>query len=779
MQKIALVFAAVAATFVAQAVDTWTVFHEDHVPFKNGVAVGETVMTPVQQLTNAIAQAAGGSTIIIKPGTYMLADELVAQDTFSYAHFLLTTFNASGAASDKSIHLKGEDETPWNEKTPEQETVLDGGGMGVIFYGHANSGRSSSFRNLTFANGKYVKSSGGKNYAYGGGAITFAATQACFPASGKGIATNCVFRDCSSETSGGATFYVGVFDSCYSNCTATVNGGGAYGSCKANGNTPGQTNMFVNCTFADCQATKSGGALYCEHLNDLPGCFFLNCTAGSQGGAVYTCETVGDLSGCVFTNNVSTESDAGALYAVGTVSSITNCQFIDNASKNVGGALYLNGVGAVVDCDFIGNRSMTSGSGGAVYNPKDTGRLIGCSFVGNVSQYGGGGYCCSKTIGEVRDCEFRENTAPVSGGGLYGSTLVIVSNCTFVANSTAGDGAGLNCSTVTNLIGCSFVGNHAAKNAASMNCTGYTFISGCTFSNNVADVNYAGVYAATYASAGTVENCVFYNNTNQFANVGSQISGAAKAVGCTFGGYGDYMRVHGYDRCVFDGCSFDYDNYGGGMIEFSTATGEGYLRNCLFKNNNVHIYVKNDVGGNVEIANCTFVGNAVSSALNLGTKSMSPGYLFYSFRGGSDPAASGKARPSTNIIVNCAFVDNTRDGERNDVNFYVTGTSVATPAVNVFSNSVYEIASFVNNPMIQGNLIVGRAKFTAGDPKYGDDVPYYMPKRISDARKAGLWFDWMAGAKDLAGADMPSAAPVDLGCYQCTLPVVGGLLLLR
>ena len=97
----------------------------------------------------------------------------------------------------------------------------------------------------------------------------------------------------------------------------------------------------------------------------------------------------------------------------------------------------------------------------------------------------------------------------------------------------------------------------------------------------------------------------------------------------------------------------------------------------------------------------------------------------------------------------------------------------------MFSNSVYEIASFVNNPKIQGNLIVGRAKFTAGDPKYGDDVPSYMPRRGSPASKAGLWLDWMVGAKDLAGANMPFAAPVDLGCYQCTLPSLGLMMLLR
>lgn len=163
--------------------------------------------------------------------------------------------------------------------------------------------------------------------------------------------------------------------------------------------------------------------------------------------------------------------------------------------------------------------------------------------------------------------------------------------------------------------------------------------------------------------------------------------------------------------------------------------------------------------------------------MNLGTKDIADGFLFYSFRGGTDPVNTGKSLPSRNMIVNCVFMDNTRNNQRNDVNFYVTGTGVATPAVNVFSNCVYETASFVYNPTIQGNLIQRRMKFTAGEAKYGD-LPYYTPCRGSAAFDTGLTLPWMAEAVDLAGNPRLNGT-VDMGCYECWMPNTGTMLLIR
>lgn len=713
MQKFLVGFAAFAATVVAQAA-TWTIFHEDHVPVVDGKDVGETVMTPVQQLTNAFAQAVGGSTIIIKPGEYDLSgiEPQNEKDTAGKAYLFIPN---------TTLVVQGENTKHWSEKTASEETVLKvTNATARLIYAYAGSGRASKFRHLTL--------DGGNAGADGGGAIHFMDNRL------GGYATNCVFRNNSSPSGkGGATRNVPTYDCLYENNSAVFGGGHYGGICTYN--TTSVTNPCIRCVFRCNRASGNssdygGGAIASEdNVSEsliIRDCVFEGNTSARRGGAVFV-KYGQTLPDCVFvTNSVTGSSFGGAVGSLYGYVRPIRCAFTNNFAKNGGGAVYCYDGFTATNCTFVGN-SAEKGDGGAVR----------CSSADSVV-----------------DVEFTNNSS-TNGGAFYSSARL------------------------TDMARCSFVSNWSSKICGSMNCSGYTRISACVFSNNVAAVDNAGIYAGYYPDAGTVENCVFYNNTNRFANVGSQISGAANVIGCTFGGYGDYTRVKNYDRCVFDGCSFDYDDYGSGMIVFDTMTMEGHVRNCLFKNNNVHIYIKNAVGSNVEIANCTFVGNSIIKAWNARGNQWSDGFLFYSFRGGTDPNDSKKQLPSTNIVVNCTFADNTRDGARNDVNFYVTGTSVATPAVNVFSNSVYEIASFVNNPTIQGNLIVGRAKFTAGDPKYGDDVPYYMPRRGSPARKAGLWLDWMAGAKDLAGADMPSAAPVDLGCYQCTLPSLGLLLLLR
>ena len=108
-----------------------------------------------------------------------------------------------------------------------------------------------------------------------------------------------------------------------------------------------------------------------------------------------------------------------------------------------------------------------------------------------------------------------------------------------------------------------------------------------------------------------------------------------------------------------------------------------------------------------------------------------------------------------------------------------TVTQVPVPAANLFSNCAYEKGIYNNSgAKDEENCRKGGMKFAKDDPELAGRYPDYMTKRGSAARRLGAWASWMAGAKDLAGTDMPAAAPVDAGCYQCTLPAPGSLLML-
>ena len=211
---------------------TWTIYHEKHVPVKDGQAVaGAGAMTGVEQITNALTQAVSGDTIVIKPGVYDLS-VLEPMKVANYAYCYLCARDANGAVRQTRLVLKGECEKSWRERSPEEETVLRGDDRATIFYAHGAGGRPTSIYNLVFEHGRRVLASGSGDQ--GGGAISWAATEQFSLQNKTSLASNCVFRSCSSEGKGGGTYGPHVFDSLYTNCTAAVAGGGAYGFCNNN-----------------------------------------------------------------------------------------------------------------------------------------------------------------------------------------------------------------------------------------------------------------------------------------------------------------------------------------------------------------------------------------------------------------------------------------------------------------------------------------------------------------------------------------------------------------
>ena len=723
-------------------------------------AVASTVTVEpgdVTALTNHMATLTSGSTIILKPGVYDLSQVHGTYSGWGYYHLI---------ANGKKLILRGENTKHWSEKTPEEETVLRGDGTATILYGHAGGGRQTSVWHITFENGyrpeKAPDGTGINNF--GGGALSWAQTEQGNPALGNGLASNCVFRGCGSAYAGGATCGVDAFDCFYTNNTCEKAGGAARCFMGNNSGSTYHTNIFKNCVFIDNKALNgAGGAIYGEKIDSLTDCTFIGNTATQNGGALYCTTPVTAISRCTFVDN-STLEYGGAVAFASTVGTLADCAFTNNTATRRGGAVLCGErVESISRCVFTGNAS-TADRGGALRLNREVDSISNCTFIANTAVYNGGG---------------------ISNGG---GQLLGIEDCTFTSNTTAGatdsgsgGGALSSLALTTRVARTTFVGNLSSRDGGGAWIDHECIVSNCTFRENVARQYGGGLVSVS--ARGIAIDSLFDGNTNAWGNYGSQIRRLPQVTGCTFTGWGD-MLAKSYDRCTFDGCKFDYRWYSDGMVQFDTLTGAGHIRNCLFKDCSVHSLIYNVSAGPLEIANCTFASNSLTtlSFVN-GSSIVANPYLIFAHRNGTDPE-SGGAYPCTNTVVNCIFHENRIDGARVDANFYATaqGTVPGTVALNIVSNSIYGVIDARQNrgsdPVYADFTQVSDPRFVAGDPKL-PDVPYYMIRRNSPAVNTGIAMDWMADAVDLAGTNRVIEARVDLGCYECWLPETGTMIMFR
>ena len=757
-----LALALVLSVGLSQAASVWTVYPTAHVPEKDGAAVGEVEMTGVQQLTNAIEQAADKDAIIIKSGVYDLAAELTPGNPVGDSKGVSYLF-----VRNKTLTFKGEDTTPWAQKSADQGAVLKGGPDGRILYGYAGGGRGCVFKNLTFDGGHAQADREG-------GAIYFLGAEF------EGYATNCIFRNCSADV-GGATYYVNAFDCCYSNNWARY-GGAAFGHRSSRSSGIVYTNRFVGCTFVGNEAK----------------------TSSNGGGALYF-DLQGPVIGCTFTNNVATAGTGGAIAAAdrGPDSIISNCTFVGNSSLKSGGAV--NYCGNIYDSVFVGNTALgeSGAAGGAVASGGDVYR---CAFVDNHSWSSGGGlynagystYDCvftnnsSKSLagglrsnGACVGCTFVGNRASGANGGAFHSQAALagVTNSVFINNTCPnGNGGAVSASQALSLSGCTFDGNTAGANGGSAWCTTAEEIAGCTFKNGKATKVSGGVCIETFS--GLVRDCTFESNTNRVDKTypGSHLSKAVKVEGCTFTGYGD-VYARDFERCVFNECRYPFltGNVRAFLSFDRDGTGDGTLRNCLFVSNRVN-HVMASAGVVTRFENCTFAENVTPY----------DGCTFWAFRDGGSATASDGI-PSTNVLVNCIFANGVKlaqDGtaQPGDLSFYRTGTYVPAPSQNIASNCVYgargkgyKTYSYWVEESLSADVVEAPTRFVKDlpTPPEGDWPAHMIARRRQAALGAGQWLDWMSDATDLAGHDMPTSGAVDLGCYQCLLPPSGMYLFIR
>ena len=128
--------------------------------------------------------------------------------------------------------------------------------------------------------------------------------------------------------------------------------------------------------------------------------------------------------------NANYNEDGGAIYFDST-GTVTNCNFVHNTA-NCGGAVYFLNEGTVTNCIFTNN---TADQGGAIR--MGSGTVTNCIFTNNkaTGTYSLGGAVFFSSNGEVRNCNFADNSAN-QGGAIYSNDwYTAADNCIFKRNS--------------------------------------------------------------------------------------------------------------------------------------------------------------------------------------------------------------------------------------------------------------------------------------------------------------------------------------------------------
>jgi hypothetical protein len=194
---------------------------------------------------------------------------------------------------------------------------------------------------------------------------------------------------------------------------------------------------------------------------------------------------------------------------------IRNCKFIHNLASASGAGMYI----MVSSCSISGCEFNSNFLAGANIQPCG-GAAIGamwsedpfvvsinsCSFIQNKSYEWGGAISNFWSNLEITDCVFSQNVTYDSydswsspeGGGIYsiGCELAL-QNCLFSANAAVGE---------------SFA---TAGGAMRIGYRCRPILQNCTFVGNSASISGGGIYGSSDMNTMTIENCIFWDNTDR------------------------------------------------------------------------------------------------------------------------------------------------------------------------------------------------------------------------------------------------------------------------
>ena len=395
----------------------------------------------------------------------------------------------------------------------------------------------------------------------------------------------------------------------------------------------------------------------------------------------------------------------------------------------------INGTNCWIEGLTVKNAVKENGYGGAMdIAAKARARIVNCSFEDCSAKYGGA-ICCGDNSHSAFDA--REN-------------YTIVSGCTFLRcsiNATGDPWAG----------GGAIYGAVWAENS--------TF-DACFTTPGGGLMYHADIDATSYM---TVSNCVFTNHeqTNRGLvgiNENRQGNGAVQLVEClvantTLKTANDslFHRRVILDRCVVsNNVSTAANTF---MQLFRDGVSECRVRNCLIIDNKTPF----DLTSVKSLENCTFVGNVGGLALNYSDSPSLP----------------------VNLVKNCVFWGNVEktdwpyDGSYKGVpGFYWHANPTIGTALKGFAPFVHSVVENGSTNADMMDLMSSEtdnasARLTASADANGKVLKNiasgdYNP--VSVLVDNGVFFDWMTGARDLAGNLRAGDGKVDIGCLERRKP---------
>ncbi len=420
----------------------------------SAVLADSVYVDSVAELTNAVANATDGTTIVLeKSGSpYTFTDEWM--DSSSSVKNLLVV-------SASNVTIEGADSSSRNTWTTGSEPVIiDGNSLGRIV--QVTSKKTGvTFKNITFTGGY---ASGG----YGGGMN--GSDDKTLP-----VCTNCVFRGNTATKQGSAAFYCTLQDCLVADSASHVAlyAGSAYG-CDMTGNAKGvaQVTSLYDCGISNNVVPANGDNL----LLGGSSATYSNCVVRQNSANRNIVNAAKLMMDCTFEANTNTWTGSSIMFS-GTAAtncvfrqnrggsatsrltdgftSLSGCRFEENYTGIGGVTLNADGIDAVVEgCTFVSNTAYWYGASAPSYGAAIriirgssalcTMTVTNCTFVGNNAYFWGGAIYASNSVpGEaawtactVVDSAFTSNTASYAAG-VYGVRAI---GCTFDGNIKSGGG---------------------------------------------------------------------------------------------------------------------------------------------------------------------------------------------------------------------------------------------------------------------------------------------------------------------------------------------------
>jgi hypothetical protein len=370
----------------------------------SGLDWGSSLLT----ISNALGKAAaGGDTIMVSNGTYVLTTNL-------YVNKAVTIRGVNGYSN----------------------TIVNGNYPGTsnrCFYIISNATLSG----FTITNGYCTNDYGGGIYMTNGTVTNCLITgNICWNKNGGGVylkygtLSHClvVGNVCTGEYNtnpkgGGGGIFVttmGKVVNCVVSCNqsgvgTTDGGGGGINSDVAN-------LMVYDCLISNNYSLMNGGGVFQSSLSN---CSIVNNSAVSKGGGAWN-DIGGSMLNCTFSNN--TAASGGGMYCYKLT--VSNCVFRNNSATGGGGiSFYLVTAQLlqIYNSLFFGNAGGASGGGGLNGNSgsTSTGVVYCCTIVSNTASGGGNGIYLANAGHWVYNCIIVSNGAPETAIGL---TAVAVTN---------------------------------------------------------------------------------------------------------------------------------------------------------------------------------------------------------------------------------------------------------------------------------------------------------------------------------------------------------------